>query len=172
MFADGSVGVIPPASSTITVGVFSPTAAEATTIQAISEMIRDNQTLLRGYNFETQHATTNCDSGKAMIELMKLETYHTVANVGDGCDDTTKSLQTVSGSSEHLLVGWGGSTPLLYKTDYFISTADSIRHYFSGIFELCTKSFICSDSARTTTALATSLTIDASTSSAESKPNR
>ena len=145
MFADGSVGVVPPASSNVIVGVITPTDKDAAIITAITKLIRskqdqNNSALLPGYNFNTKMKnSSNCQTGDAMISMMSLMELSPVAIVGDGCDSTTVALQSVAASSPFLLLGWGASTPQLYKTDYFISTADSIRHYLSGIFELCTR---------------------------------
>ena len=89
-----------------------------------------------------------------MLKYTDLQVKSPIAILGDGCDATTAAIQKVSSTKQqvslHLrdhctlitamcnqvLVGWGASTPELYKASYFVSTTDSVRQYIDGFLHL------------------------------------
>ena len=89
-----------------------------------------------------------------MLQYTNLQIQSPIAMLGDGCDATTAAIQKVSSTKKQvrqhlhdhcilttavcnqLLVGWGSATPELYRAEYFISTADSVRQYINGFLSL------------------------------------
>ena len=64
--------MIPPSLSRITVGVLTPDHTMLNTLLAATNIIHTDESILRGYTFETTHKTTGCRLGLGEHSILSL----------------------------------------------------------------------------------------------------